>query len=349
MRWYRLFVATTIATLAASTLTACAIGGPAGDGGKSLTFVSFGGAFQDNQKKAWQEPYTAATGIQFRNDGPTDEAKMKAMVDAGKVTWDVIDNGASAAAQYCGTYLEKLDFTVIDKNPYPLGTVNDCGVPAYFYATIFMYDTKKFAGNPPTNIADFFDLKKYPGKRIVPPEIGAGLLEYALLADGVPVDKLYPLDVDRALKKLDSIKSVTTFAKTYGQIQQAMVDGQADMALLPSSRAYQAIKAGASFAPVWDKTIVLWDDLIVPKGSPNKAEAMKFIAFTSQPPQSAKFSELASVQPVSAQIKPNFDPVQQQIDAFSDAHKPNTFYANADWWGQNLDAVTRKYTAWLAG
>lgn len=348
MRRNRMMVAA-VAGLTVSLLAACGTGGSASGGGRSLTFVSFGSSFQDNQKTAWQQPYTALTGTRFRNDGPVDEAKLKSMVDAGKVSWDVVDESAGAVAQYCGTYLEKLDFTVIDKSAYPAGTVNDCGVPAYFYSVIFMYDTKKFGTNPPKTIADFFDTKKYPGKRIVPPEISVGLLEEALLADGVPVDKLYPLDVDRSLKKLDSIKTVTTFPKTYGQIQQAMVDGQVEMSLASTSRAYHSLEAGASFAPVWDKTIVNWDDLIVPKGAPNKAEAMKFIAFTAQAAQSAKFSELTTVQPIDDKIKPHFNATQQQIDAFSEANKHSVVYGNADWWAQNLDAVTAKFTAWLAG
>lgn len=326
--------------------TACGASGPSAP---TLTFVSTGSSFQDNQKTAWQQPFTNETGTAFRNDGPVDEAKLRTMVEAGKVTWDAVDTSAAAAEQYCGTYLEKLDFSVVDRSAFPPGTVSECGVPAYYYSIIFMYDTRKFGANPPTKIADFFDPVRFPGRRIVPPEVAAGLLEDALLADGVPVEQLYPLDVDRALGKLDVIKSTTTFAKTYGQIQQSMVDGQVDLALVSTARAHQSLKAGAPFEPVWDKTIVNWNDLVVPKGSANRDLAMKFIAFTSRPEQSAKFSELASVQPVHESIKPKFDDVQRRIDAFSPEHKHSVVLGNAKWWAQNFDAVTKKFTAWMAG
>jgi putative spermidine/putrescine transport system substrate-binding protein len=334
-------------TLAAS---ACSIGGSSGGGGDdSLTYVSTGAPFQDYQAEAWQKPFTAETGVKFRNDGPVEEAKIKTMVEAGKVTWDVVDTTPAAAVQYCGKYVEKLDFSVIDKSKFPPGTVGDCGVPNFFYSTIFMFNKQKYGSNAPTKAADFFDLKKYPGKRIVPPEISVGLLEFTLLADGVPKDKLYPLDLDRAFKKLDTIKSVTTFAKTYGQMQQMMVDKQFDMGLMLNARAYQGLKAGAPFGAVWDSTIVNWNVLVVPKGSPHKENAMKFIASASGDDQSAKLAQLASVLPIKETIQPKFDQYQQQLNAYAPGHKESIVRADADWWGKNFDRVTERYTAWLSG
>ncbi|WP_165495471.1 polyamine ABC transporter substrate-binding protein [Actinomadura roseirufa] len=336
------------AGLAVTTAAACSIGSPSA-GSDSLTFVSTGSPFQDYQKQAWQDPFTAQTKLKIRNDGPVDEAKMRTMVEAKKVTWDVVDTSAAAAEQYCGKYVEKLDFSVIDQSVFPKGTVGQCGVPAYFYSLIFMFDKKKYASNQPKTIADFFDVKKFPGRRIVPPEIAVGLLEAALLADGVPRDKLYPLDLDRAFRKLEPIKKVTTFAKTYGQMQQMLVDRQVDMGLVLSARAYQALKAGAPFEPVWDKTIVNWDDLVVPKDAPNKEQAMKFIAFASKAKPSADLAALASVQPINENITPNYNEVQQRVNPFTPDRRASVVRSDSAWWGKNFDRVTARYTAWLAG
>ncbi|MFI0423646.1 ABC transporter substrate-binding protein [Spongiactinospora sp. 9N601] len=336
--------------LAVTLAAGCSIGGsPGGAGEKSLTFVSTGNPFQGHQKTAWQDPFTKETGIKVRNDGPMDEAKLRSMVDAGKVTWDLVDTSAAAASQYCGTYLEKLDFSVVDKSAFPPETVGECGVPAYFYNLMFMYDTKKYASDPPTALADFFDVKKYPGRRIVPPDVAVGILEAALLADGVAPDKLYPLDVERALKKMEPIKPVTTFAKTYGQMQQMLVDRQVDMGLVLTARAYEALKAGAPFKTVWDKTIVNWDDLVIPKGAPNKDAAMKLIAFAAKDGPSAHFAELASVQPVNDKIKPKYNEIQSQLNPFTDDRKGGVVRMRDDWWGKNFDRVTERYTVWLAG
>ena len=339
----------TAAGLAAVLAAAGCTIGNGSSGRDTLTFVSTGAPFQDYQAAAWQKPFTASTGIKFRNDGPVDEAKMVTMVKARSVSWDVVDTSAAATEQYCGKYLEKLDFSVIDKSIFPKGTVSECGVPAFSYSTIFMVNKEKYGGHPPTTIADFFDVKKFPGKRIVPPEIAVGLLEAALLADGVPENKLYPLDLDRAFKKLDQIKPVTTFADTYGQMQQMMVDRQIDMGLMLNARAYQALKAGAPFEPVWDKTIVNWDDLVIPKGSRNKDQAMKFIAAASQDQPSAKLSELASVLPIREDIQPKFDRYQQRLNAYAPEHRDSVVRSDAVWWGKNFDMVTKRYTAWLSG
>ncbi|MEV6594845.1 ABC transporter substrate-binding protein [Streptomyces acidicola] len=334
-------------TVAATASCSVASGGSAS--GTSLTFVSYGSAFQDNQRKAWQEPYTKQTGVTFRNDGPSDPAKLKAMVEAGSPSWDVVGLGANHTSLYCGTYLQKLDLSQIDTSKYPKGTVGPCGVPAYIYGLHFMYNTKAYKKNVPTTIADFFDTKKFPGKRILPPEVSIGIMEDALLADGVPADKLYPLDVDRALRKLTSIKKDSTFATTYGQMQQAMVDDQADMALVVTARAYSSLKAGATFAPVWDKTILTWDDLVIPKGIKNKDQAMKFIAFTAKAAQSAKFTELANVVPANGDAKPTLNAQQSGLNPMSPEHKAGTVISDMDWWSKNYDAVQKKYTAWLTG
>jgi len=336
-------------------LTACAQSNangetqPGADATGAITFVSTGGKFQEAQTQAWQVPFTEKTGIGFVNDGPVDESKMKAMVDGGKVTWDVLDTSAGAAGQYCGKYLEPLDFTVVDRSKFDPKTVGDCGVPAYFYSTLLMYDTSKFADNPPTSVADFFDLDKYPGKRIVPPELSVGLLEFALLGDGVAPDQLYPLDVDRALRKLDSIKAKTTFSTTYGQIQQAMVDQQVTMALTSTARAEAVLRAGAPFTAVWDKTVVNWDDLVIPKGSPNKDAAMQFIALATDDGPSSDFSRLSSTLPVNKDIATQFDDVQEAINPFAPGREDGIVYGDALWWSENLDTVTDKFTNWLVG
>jgi len=336
--------------LSAVLLAACgSSGGSASDKSGPLTFVSYGGAFQDNQTAAWQAPYTAATGTAIRNGGPSDAPKLKTMVEAGKVSWDVVDLGSSFAVQNCGKYVEKLDMSQIDASKFPPGTVTDCGVPAYFFGLTFLYNTKKYGNNPPTKIADFFDTAKFPGTRMLPPEIDTGPLEDALLADGVPADKLYPLDVDRALKKLGTIRKDTTFAATNSQMQQAMVDDQADMVLTVTARAASALKAGATFEPVWDKTILSSDSLVIPKGTPHADAAMKFIAFTAKPEQSAKFTELANVLPSNSDAKPNLDEAQNALNPNLPDRKAGIVLSNVTWWAQNLDAVAKQYTAWMAG
>lgn len=315
----------------------------------SLTFVSYQGGVQTAQIKAWQEPYTAKTGVEFENDSPPDGAKLKAMVEADAVSWDVVDQGAPFAAQNCGTLVEKIDYSKIDVTQFPKGTVGECGVPIYFYGLTFVYNKDKFKDNPPTKLADFFDTKNFPGTRVVPPDVSVGWIEYALLADGVKPEDLYPIDVDRALKKLDTIKSSIIFAKTNGALQQALVDGQADMGLAVTGRAIASARAGATITPVWDKTILSWDVLMVPKGTPNKAKAFDFLAFATQPEQNKSFAELAGVTAASNLAKPVQSDVSKIFDArLNDTNGTKTLISNADWWSKNLSGVVAKVTPWMS-
>jgi putative spermidine/putrescine transport system substrate-binding protein len=323
-------------------------GGSSGGGGGKLTFVSFGGAFQDNQTKAWSDPFTAREGVKVVNDSPPEPAKLRAMVEAKRVTWDVAEFTAGNAVEWCGSLLERIDYAGIDRSQFAPGTATDCGVPAVAYGLVLVYNADKYKDNPPTRLADFFDTRKFPGRRVTSREIETGLLESALLADGVPADGLYPLDVDRALGVWDRVKSQTTFAETYGQIQQLLVGKQVDMGLVVQARALTAVREGAPFKPVWDKTAMTSDVLIVPKGAPNREEAMRYIAFASQPEQSATFAELSGTAPANLAARPRYDAEAADLDPLAKGHGE---VVNLDpaWWGKNADAVRRKFTVWLGG
>ncbi len=136
-------------TSAAIVLSAACLVTTGASAAEPLTFVSYAGNTQQAQIDAWQKPYTAKNGTVFRNEAPPDGIKLKAMVEAGKVTWDVMDQGAPFAVQHCGTLLEKIDRSLLKESQFPAGSVTDCGVPIYFYGLTFVYNKKKFGNNPP--------------------------------------------------------------------------------------------------------------------------------------------------------------------------------------------------------
>jgi putative spermidine/putrescine transport system substrate-binding protein len=330
----------------AISLSSCA---PVNDSSKKLTFVSFGSNFQENQKKAWQVPYTEQTGTEFRNDSPSDIAKIKTMVASKDVSWDIVGVSGANAEKFCGELFEKIDTSKVDTKSFTQGTTGECGVPAYLASLIFVYNSSKYGSNPPRKISDFFDTATYPGKRALPPQFESGVLEQALLGDGVPRESLYPLDIPRALSKLGTIKSSLVFSESYGQLQQMMVDQQVDMALMSTNRTYQALKSGAKISPVWDSTIISWDVLAVPKGSRNVPEAMDFISFAGQAEQQAALTELTTVGSANPKSSPKLDQLQQDMNAFSPAHEKTLVYSDVKWWAENLDNATSLYSAWKVG
>jgi putative spermidine/putrescine transport system substrate-binding protein len=322
-----------------------------GGGSKELTFVSYGeGAYQDAQQKAWLKPFEQQNGAKITIAGPSDNAKLTTMVTANNVSWDVVDTDAFFARENCGKYVEEIDVGEL-ADAFPEGTLSPCGVPDALFGLLFMYDEKKYGSNPPTSLADFFDRDAYPGKRVIlgsDPTIGT--LEAALMADGVQPDSLYPLDVDRALDVYDRIKSDLILSETYGEQQQAMVGGQADMALVVSARAYSVLQAGGtSWKPVWDEVPVTWDVLVIPKGAPNADLAQEFIRFSSEPEQAAGFAAGSGAGPANTNAKPELNAQQKSVNAFAPEHDEIRVPIDAKWWTENRAATVEAWTKWMTG
>ena len=161
---------------------------------ESVNFVSWGGSTQDAQKQAWADPFSKASGITVVQDGPTDYGKLKAMVESGNVQWDVVDVEADFALRAAAEgLLEPLDFKVIERDKIDPRFVSDHGVGSFFFSFVLGYNEGKLGAGKPQDWSALFDTKTWPGKRALYKWPSPGVLELALLADGVAADKLYPL------------------------------------------------------------------------------------------------------------------------------------------------------------
>ncbi|MBO3747372.1 extracellular solute-binding protein [Streptosporangiaceae bacterium NEAU-GS5] len=349
MRYKRRLPATFAAGALLLAVAACggASGGTAA-GGKSLTWASTGGQFQEDEKKALQQPFTKQTGTAFVNVNPAEPAQVKTMVAAGRTTWDLANMSWIYAGAYCGKLFEKLDDPSLDRSKFPPGTTHDCFVPTYRYANVFGYNADDYPIEPPSKIEDFFDTKRYPGKRIVQDYVKNGLLEAALVADGVPLDKIYPLDVDRAFRKLDTIKDSLIFAPSYGAVQQMLVDHQASMVMTVTARLIATANSGANLKPVWDFTTTDIGVLVIPKGSAHKQLAQQALAFVTAPAQAKAYAQLTGVAPARTDIDVNsipYTPMQKLFNAFL-PDRGRLLEQDKKWWIANTDALVQRWTRW---
>ncbi|MFD9891487.1 extracellular solute-binding protein [Amycolatopsis sp. NPDC059027] len=342
-----------IPTLLSAATILLAAGCAVSEGGaNSLVFVSYGqGAYQAGQRSAWLNPYTEKTGTTVTIDGPSSMAKLKAMVEAGKVTWDVVDTEASSAAQACGTLVEPVDMGPLAA-AFPRDTLTPCGIPDAFFGMTLMYNANVYGDHPPSRLADFFDPAKFPGRRIIygnDPSVGT--LEAALLADGVPKDRLYPLDVPRALAMYDRIRPELSISDTYGDQQQRMAGGQADLALIVSARAYSLLKTGATNWKVVSGVPipVTWDVLVVPKGSRRAEEAKQLIRYAAEPAQSAAFAERAGVGPANSAAKPRYPEIARALDIWGDDKEDLRVLSDVKWWAANRTRVVKTWSDWKTG
>ena len=313
--------------------------------GVTLTFVSFGGAYQEAQRKAWLEPYTAATGVQFQEDEGSSNATIKTQVESGQVTWDVVDVGNDFGLEANSALLEELDYTLI-----PEAEVNTAlgpskwRVPDITYGVVLAYNTDKTAGKVPEGWADYFDTTKFPGKRGVWDYSEGGIFEIALLADGVKPADLYPLDLPRATKKLDTIKDDLVLWKTGAESQELIGSGEVALTLIWNGRGWSAKNTDKKPVEMqWNQQIVTADYLVVPKGSPNKDAAMKFIAYTICADNNAKPSQYIPYGPTNINAKPAPDKVADLSVSNADE---NSAYFDDEWLVNNFDAVDAAYKEW---
>lgn len=318
----------------------------------AMTFTSYGGAFQTGQMQGIVKPFGKLSGARILEDGPTEYAKIRAQVEADFVTWDVVDTDAVWSDGQCGKLLMPLDYSIIDASKVPEGQATRCSVPAMNYATVLTYDKTKFGGRTPQGWKDFYDVKRFPGKRAMfggAGDAAPGDLEGALLADGVKPEDLYPLDVDRALRKLDTIRKHLVFWETGARSQQMLESGEVVMATVWSGRAYAAVKNGAKFEPVWNQFVPRREALVVPKGVRSPKASMALINYYLGREQQEKLTELTSYSPINTDARPKVDRLLQSYVTTTPERQRQAIDVDDEWWAENQPRVIEKFTAWLAG
>lgn len=345
----------TLATLSAAAAQQAPVAGEVAEGalkGKTVTFVSYGGVYQDGQIKALDE-FVKKSGVELLSDGPTELAKVQAQVESGNVMWDVVDTGDALPYVHCGTIFQKLDFSRIDTSKIPTGQVGECSVPAMNYAVVLMYKKSVFGDNPPKSWADFFDTEKFPGTRAIP---GYGdpegyMMEIALLNDGVEKDKLFPADLDRALNKYRKMRDDGTLIlwTTGAQSQQMMEAGEADMAIVWSGRGKAAVANGAEYEPVWNDWIVVKDQLTIPVGSKNTDAAYALInAYLGKAAQEA-MTKATSYSPINVDATPKVDELTAKWLTNTPEKQATAYNFNIPYWVEHNTELTEKWGAFLAG
>ncbi|MDM3886487.1 polyamine ABC transporter substrate-binding protein [Pseudomonas sp. BCRC 81390] len=331
------------AVLSASLLTLACQAAQAAD---SLNFVSWGGTTQDAQKEAWAVPFTKATSIKVVQDGPTDYGKLKAMVESGNVQWDVVDVEADFALRAASEgLLEPLDFNQIKRDKIDPRFVSDHGVGSFFFSFVLGYNEGKLGANKPLDWTALFDTKTYPGKRALYKWPSPGVLELALLADGVAPDKLYPLDLDRAFKKLDTIKQDIVWWGGGAQSQQLLASGEASLGQFWNGRVYALQQDGAPVGVSWKQNLVMADFLVVPKGARNKDAAMKFLANASSAEGQAEFANKTAYAPVNVDSVAKLD--KDLAQNLPTAYAQDQVTLDFAYWAKNGQAIAARWNEWL--
>ena len=326
----------------------------AGHASADLTVISFGGAVQKAQAKAYYEPFTKTTGIKIiPGEYNGEQAKIKAMVEAKNVTWDVVEVESAELARGCeeGLY-EKLDYAKIgNKNDFIPKAVSDCGVGTFIWATVLAYNADKLK-TPPASWAEFFDTKKFPGKRGL--RKGAKFtMEIALLADGVKPEEVYKVlgtkdGVERAFKKLDSIKPTIQWWEAGAQPPQMLAAGDFVISSAYNGRIATAQKEGKNLKIVWNGAIYDADHWAIPKGAAKKEDAYKFIQWASRPEGQRIFANEMTYGPVNKTAIEAMDPKIVAELPTAPANLKGAVANSAEFWLEHGEELEQRFNAWAA-
>ena len=313
--------------------------------GTTLTFASFGGVYQEAQRVGWLEPYSALTGVKFQESEESSNATIKAQVESGNVEWDVVDVGNDFGLDGNADLLEELDYTLIKQDEVLDGFATKYRVGDITYGVVLAYNTEQTAGKVPEGWADFFDTAKIPGKRGLWKYSTGGVLEFALMADGVKPADLYPLDIPRAIAKLDTIKEDIVWWESGAQSQELIGSGEVAMAMVWNGRGHSAKHTDNKPVEIqWNQQIVTADYFVVPKGTPNKQAAMEFIAWATCANNNAAVSEKIPYGPTNKNSKPNEAVVADLAVTNADE---NTAYFDDAYLIDNFDAIDGAFQAWV--
>lgn len=320
----------------------------------SISVMSFGGAYQEAQRKAVFETYTATTGIKVDEQEYGGEiAKIAAMIESGNTTIDVVDVDAPTLLQGCDEGIfETTDWSQIgDKADWLSGTTSDCGVGTIVYSTSLAYNAATLESGP-TALADLFDTAKFPGKRGLWKNPATNL-EFALLADGVPVDQVYevlgtPEGLDRAFAKLDTIKDSIVWWEAGAQAPQLLASGEVVMTTAWNGRIHNANKEGQDFRIVWDNQILDSNYWAIPKGAKNIEASMAFIRYAVEPEVLAATTKYIPYGPVRASAAPFVTPEDAANLPTSPENLTVALTLDNAFWADNGDEIRKRFTTWLA-
>jgi putative spermidine/putrescine transport system substrate-binding protein len=343
---------------------------------EDMTLVSWGGAYQASQKAAYADPYVAENpDINIIWDESSNEAvaKLRAMNEAGNITWDLVDVVASDAIRLCDEGLALEIDPDTDLADAPDGTkasedfgdllVSECFIPQIVYSTTFGYrsDVAEWNGKEPDDICDVFDLETFPGKRSLEKR-PINNMEWALLCDGVPKEEVYNVleteeGQDRAFKKLDSIKDSVVWWSAGAETPQLLADKEVVIGSTYNGRLFSLIEEqDQPVKMLWDAQVFDLDGWIIPAGLPEDrlARVKDFVKFATDTQRLADQAKYISYGPARKSSAPL---VGKHADLGIEMapHMPtdpnnakNTFLYNYEWWADYRDDIDAKFQAWLA-
>lgn len=270
---------------------------------ETVSYASYGGAYQEGVRKAILDHLPKDHGmtvVDYVLSGGIRDIRTK--VRANAVDLDVAElYGGLCDLAGAEDLLVPLDYSKIP---------NAAGIPEHLrskywvgftaYTTVLAYNKNVYGDNVPKNWADFFNVEKFPGTRAISANSPASNMEIALMADGVEKDKIYPIDMDRAMATWAKLKPDIAVQWASGaQATQLATSEEVDMLSIWAARIDAAIKEGAPYAYALDDAVMDVECLVIPKNSPNPEGAMRLVNHLLDPHYQARLPDYISYGPMN--------------------------------------------------
>lgn len=312
-----------------------------------------GGAYDEVKRRTVYEPFRKATRIEIV-PVPATVSKLLAMFKSGHMEIDLVDTGDDVVLQLDGAGallpLDYGEFKRTDPDDIDPVVKRKNQVGSFFYAMVMGFHTAAYPkGKEPKSWAEFWDTKSFPGPRTMP-DMASGNpdLEFALIADGVPMEKLYPLDIERAFKSLSRVRpAVAKFWDTGAISAQLLADKEVVLASLWSTRLGVAIDKGAPLGAQWNQNAAMAQAYGIPKGSRNVEAAKAFIDFSLSPEIQSAWMAAYKAVPVNRKAYAATAP--ELIDPASNLPWTTAkgFVRDIEWWAENRRRVNELWSKWI--
>ena len=337
--------------------------------GPKLTVATWAGQYGHAQASALLVPFAGRSGIDVRlaeYDGGT--AELARQVATGRYAWDVVDLELPDAVAACRQgLLEPIDAAALPDGPngapaardFVAGAIGPCWVASVVYSQVIAYDPRRFAGREPSTLADFFDLKSFPGPRALRRASPKSNLEMALLANRVAPGAVYATlstqaGVARALAKLDTIRSALVWWSSDAPPARMVADGRAAFATILNGEAFDATMHGGRLGVIWDRQLYEFEVFGIPKGDPKRGMAMDFIRFATQAESLAAVAGWVPYGPARASAlpyvgdNPDLKIAMTPFLPTTPEHFATAFAVDDEWWRLHGADVEPLWQAWLA-
>lgn len=336
--------AVTIALVGCSAATS----GDSSDGASGeVVWADYGGPTNESRQIAYFDSFEEETGTKVISASLSD-AIMASMLEGGEGDYDVIQVSSDSLIKYRDNILP-LPSGATKADTFP-DDIQNYAVGGFLIGITQGWLTETYADGGPQNWADFFDTKKYPGKRAWPGSPGSydASFELALMADGVAEEDLYPLDLDRATAKLDTIRDDLVFYESYPEVQTLLSTGSAAIAVSVTGQFTALINQGLDVTVQWNEAFLSPNFFVVPAKAKNAEAAFELAEWLSDGERQGVFTERTFYGPANSVV---FDFIGDDIAKRLPGGPGNdgSLYFDEQYRADNLDELVSRYTDWLAG